>query len=335
MNPNPVTLDPSFLGIGPYDLDEFEPLLQYEPPGGRETTRRAVASSLLPLPPRPPYLDAYAPDPSFLEVFRPADANVIADQCGQLGHMRATLGVMPEPVWYACIGVLAFCGKEGQALAHEWSKGDSRYSEAETQRKIEQCERLTGATLCSRFLEIGDDEARARCEACPHKGKISSPIHLGARVAPQEGEVEGVPTRRDLIQGINKKHFLIRNIGRKCMVGEMLPNPTGTGQMLSLQSVEAFKTWYANRFVLVPDGQGESRRKPLGAYWLQHRDRREYEGVALIPNAPEEINGTLNLWRGFGVKPKPGTWTLMFRHVCDVLAAGDPKATEYILRWAA
>jgi Family of unknown function (DUF5906) len=341
MNPDPVTLDPRFVGIGPYDLNEFGPLLQYEP-GGRETTRRAVASGLLPLPPRPPYLGPYVEDGSFLNTYPLADANAIANECAQLGHMRVTRGVMPEPVWYACIGILAFCGKEGQMLAHEWSKGDPRYSEAETQRKIEQCERLTGATLCSRFLEIADDETRTRCQDCRHKGTIASPITLGMRDEPATS-IETAPrsraaatSPRDVIARLNEKHFLIRHIGGKCLVGEMVPNPTYSGQMLSLQSVEAVRTWYGNQFVTVSDSQGNAKRKPLGDYWLRHRDRRGYEGVDLVPNAPEELpNGYLNLWRGFGVTAKPGDWSLMFRHIRLVLAAGDRKSAEYILRLAA
>jgi hypothetical protein len=340
--PKLVTLDQRYLDLGPYDLAEFEYLFEYAPPGGGETARRAVASGLLPLPPRPPHLDAFTPGPSFLEVFPPADANAIANECAQLGHMRATSGLMPEPVWYACIGILAFCGKEGPMLAHEWSKGDPRYTEKEAQRKIEQCQRLTGATLCSRFLEIGDDEARARCEACRHKRAIASPISLGMRDEPA-GSVETARTApaaatspKDFVAQLNQRHFLIRNIGGKCLVGEMIPNPIGSGQILLLQSREDFRAWYGNQFVTVSDSQDNSKRKPVGEYWLRHRDRRGYEGVDLVPGGPQELlNGYLNLWRGFGVIPKPGAWPLMFRHICYVLAAGDQGAAEYILRWAA
>ena len=66
---------------------------------------------------------------------------------------------------------------------------------------------------------------------------------------------------------------------------------------------------------------------------LEHPKRRQYEGVDLVPNAPKELpNGTLNLWRGFGVVPKQGEWQLMVRHIYDVLASGDDRAADYILR---
>jgi hypothetical protein len=138
------------------------------------------------------------------------------------------------------------------------------------------------------------------------------------------------------IAELNERHFLIRNTGGKCLVGEMIPSPLGLAKMLSLQNPEAFKTWYANRTIVVRDRDGNEKRAPLGVAWLQHPKRRQYEGVDLVPNAPAELpNGILNLWRGFGVKARPGKWELLHQHICQVLADGDPKATEYILCWAA
>jgi hypothetical protein len=74
----------------------------------------------------------------------------------------------------------------------------------------------------------------------------------------------------------------------------------------------------------------------LGTYWIGHRKRRGYEGVDLVPNAPQELpDGKLNLWRGFDVEPRKGDWPLLAQHVVTILANGDPKAAEYILRWIA
>jgi Family of unknown function (DUF5906) len=106
--------------------------------------------------------------------------------------------------------------------------------------------------------------------------------------------------------------------------------------MLSLQSVEAFKTWYANQTIAVRGRDGNKNRKPLGTAWLEHPKRRQYEGVELVPNAPKELpNGNLNLWRGFGVEARQGEWPLMLHHICHVLADDEPGAAEYVLRWMA
>jgi hypothetical protein len=40
----------------------------------------------------------------------------------------------------------------------------------------------------------------------------------------------------------------------------------------------------------------------------------------------------LNLWLGFGIKPHPGNWSLMERHIREVLAAGNAPHAEYITR---
>src|SRR5262249_19841281 len=74
----------------------------------------------------------------------------------------------------------------------------------------------------------------------------------------------------------------------------------------------------------------------LGTYWLDHKQRREYESVALEPGGPPVLpDNVLNLWRGFGVEPRQGDWHLMQAHIRDVLADGDLEAERYILNWTA
>jgi hypothetical protein len=144
----------------------------------------------------------------------------------------------------------------------------------------------------------------------------------------------------DAIDRINSRYFLLRNVGGQCLVGEMVRNPTRTGLMLSLQGVDAFKTWHANVYTAVreQDGEGNTtvKRKPVAATWLASTRRRQYEGVELTPGAGETLpDGNLNLWRGYGIEPREGKWERLRRHVFEVLAAGDERACEYILRWTA
>ena len=105
----------------------------------------------------------------------------ISDHCGQIGRFRDELGKISEPTWHSCLGVAAFCA-DGQSLGHEWSKGDERYNEAETQSKLSRQGRF-GPTTCERF----HSQEPEICEACPHFGKIKSPIVLSK-------ETEAVPT---------------------------------------------------------------------------------------------------------------------------------------------
>jgi hypothetical protein len=43
----------------------------------------------------------------------------------------------------------------------------------------------------------------------------------------------------------------------------------------------------------------------------------------------------LNLWRGWGVQPKAGGWSLLRQHISEVIADGDPEAEKYNLNWLA
>ena len=98
----------------------------------------------------------------------------VAESCEQVRALRQSKGNLMEPLWYATIGVLAFC-QDGDELAHEWSRGDPRYTAAETQERLDRARTLSGATTCERFHFLNP----ASCERCPLWGKIKSPITLG------------------------------------------------------------------------------------------------------------------------------------------------------------
>ena len=100
----------------------------------------------------------------------------IANSCEQVRTLRDSKGKVTEPLWYACLGVLAFA-EDGEQYAHEWSSGDARYTEEETQGRLDRARQLSGATTCRRFHELKYEV----CERCPRWGKITSPIVLGHR----------------------------------------------------------------------------------------------------------------------------------------------------------
>jgi hypothetical protein len=231
----------------------------------------------------------------------------------EVARIRSTLAVIPADdrnnYWLRIGAALHWTGwgDPARALFDEYSKKSTKYDPAQQDK------------LWKSFARGYDG--------------ISVTLGTLFDLAKQHGWEEPAP---DEIAELNNKHFLIRNVGGKCLVGEMVSNPVGSGQILSLQSVESFKTWYTNRRIRVRDSAGNIKWKPLGAAWLEHPKRRQYEGVDLVPNAPKELpNGHFNLWRGFGVEPKKGDCRLMVRHVCHVLANGDKNAAEYILRWTA
>lgn len=120
----------------------------------------------------------------------PGDAEVIAERCAQMRHFRDVRGAVPEPLWRAGLSVLWRCD-EREHYAHEWSKGDERYDARQTQRKAEA---TAGPATCQHFSELAPE----RCEGCPLRGAVTSPIQIQIVVQPD------VPARDDESWRINR-----------------------------------------------------------------------------------------------------------------------------------
>ncbi|WP_081851257.1 primase-helicase family protein [Bradyrhizobium sp. URHD0069] len=138
------------------------------------------------------------------------------------------------------------------------------------------------------------------------------------------------------LRQLNESHFVIENDGGRCRVAEWVPSEGDGREQLTSQSFEDFR----NRFMhiqvcLGATAQGAPVTKPLGEYWLRNPQRRQFRGLVFRPGRERVINGFLNLWRGFGVEPAQGDWSLMQKHIESVLAASDPVCADYITKWAA
>lgn len=97
-----------------------------------------------------------------------------------------------------------------------------------------------------------------------------------------------------------------------------------------------FRNFYLHRRIKVgEDEDGNPRFMDWGKWWLHHPRRRQYDGLIFKPGGAQVIDDRLNLWRGWGVTPKRGDWSLMQRHIREVLAAGDARVAEYDIRWLA
>jgi hypothetical protein len=95
-----------------------------------------------------------------------------------------------------------------------------------------------------------------------------------------------------------------------------------------------FRNFYLNRRIQIETEKG-TKWVDLGSWWLEHSHRRQYDGVVFRPAGAPIINNRYNLWTGWGVEPKQGDWSLLRRHIREVLAAGDEDVYQYIMNWLA
>jgi hypothetical protein len=111
--------------------------------------------------------------------------------CAQLAFIIGEQEKVDEPLWRAGLSIAKFCN-DGVKAAHIISRGHPEYNAETTASKLEV---IVGPYICDTF----DDLRPGVCGDCPFKGKIKSPIQLGAVVAEAdtwevEDEVTGEPT---------------------------------------------------------------------------------------------------------------------------------------------
>jgi hypothetical protein len=128
------------------------------------------------------------------------------------------------------------------------------------------------------------------------------------------------------IAELNEKHALIL-LGDKSMVLKESVSADGRPAFEFL-SKTAFNTWYQNRTVVVND-----KRRTLGELWLNHPERRQYEGIVFLPSRDDPR--FYNLWRGFAVAPRPGDWSLFRKHLRDNVCGGDAALLNWVIGWFA
>lgn len=187
----------------------------------------------------------------------------------------------------------------------------------------------------------------ARCEINPDMmyGIIVNPEHaISSSVLDKSDpgryaarQVERAITRAvdpDLFE-MNEKHAVISVYGNKCIV---ISAKKGTldecTEGFDTQTFENFRNRYLGTKKIYLEN-GDPKEKTLGNWWLSHPRRRQYDRVVFSPDGHNLRPNEFNLWRGFAIEPRQGSWELFRRHIVEVLAAGDPDGARYIVQWAA
>ena len=142
---------------------------------------------------------------------------------------------------------------------------------------------------------------------------------------------------------MNTKYAVVQDGGRVDVLTferhvQMIEKYQHVRHVPTFLSFESLRNKYCNQAVFVAEkkkGGTEVKPVPLGNWWLKHPGRRQYDGLVFQPGGAEVIDNQLNLWKGWGVEPKPGDWSLMQEHIRTVLAADNEAADTYITNWSA
>jgi hypothetical protein len=136
------------------------------------------------------------------------------------------------------------------------------------------------------------------------------------------------------LRKLNEEHAVIEDIGGKCRVVSEVFDPALKRPRLSRQSFDDFRNRYMHIQVVVgQDKDGNDVRKPLGKWWLENPNRRQYKSIVFAPG--KEVSDSYNLWQGFSCEAKPGDCELLLTHIKENVCRGNEVHSEYILNWMA
>ncbi|MFN3349460.1 primase-helicase family protein [Pseudorhodoplanes sp.] len=138
------------------------------------------------------------------------------------------------------------------------------------------------------------------------------------------------------VEALNREYALVKMGSRAVVIQEQ--DSGSIEDRVRILTPEAFRLWYANKPTEVVSADGKTRTINWAQAWLQHRERRQYQGVEFYPNpdgAPATL-GYLNLWRGFAVEPSEhGTWHIFHDHLLMNVCDGDVALYEWVFGWFA
>ena len=166
-------------------------------------------------------------------------------------------------------------------------------------------------------------------EYCPEKPNASDNF-IG------EFSLESLIPLEKEVKELNEKHAVVTTGGKVCILNEDY-DPALKRRDISLSSIQDFKHRYSNRKVSYKKPDGNLTSKRLGSFWLDHPERRQYEGIIFSPNNdPNNIHSKYyNLFKGFPIKSEEGDCNLYWKHVHEVICSGNEELYSYVRKWMA
>ena len=144
-------------------------------------------------------------------------------------------------------------------------------------------------------------------------------------------EVESDEDRE--VAELNKDHWLVLEGGKAFVFREQY-DPVLKRKYYTRIKRHDFETAYMNRRVTIMTDNGPTD-VALGGYWLAHPDRKQFLGGVVFDPGKRHRPDQFNLWEGFGVEPRRGSWKKFRKHLFKVVCRRDKKCFKYLMRWLA
>jgi hypothetical protein len=133
------------------------------------------------------------------------------------------------------------------------------------------------------------------------------------------------------VETLNREYALVVMGSKAVVLKEQTNGPFGDRRRFI--SLEAFRALLANRFTEIRTADSKVKAITWAQAWMQHPDRRQYQGVEFFPNPDGELGtpGYFNLWCGFAVAPSEhGTWHIFRDHLINNVCDGDAALFDWV-----
>jgi hypothetical protein len=200
--------------------------------------------------------------------------------------------------------------------------------------------RLSESVVRSRLEDACNTNGLLADGVAKVKATINSGLFAGMktpRIVPDRA-VDNAGGESD-VDRLNKLHAVLPIGGKTRVVtfGELVDFP-GRETIVMTQTPGDFKALHNKYRHTWPDKEGELKSSPLGNYWINSQQRRQYDGgMAFMPQLDAVVGNRLNLWNGFGVKPiKPDGKSgaagcqLFLDFMRVVICSGDEATFDYL-----
>ena len=189
---------------------------------------------------------------------------------------------------------------------------------------------LRGPEPVAEIIRAAFEEKADEPEPTPDPAPMSQPTTAATAQSAEDWEMPLLVA----VEELNGKHFVV-TVGGQTVIATLTRDDALRRELLVFSQERDIKLRYRHRHYLVGfTARGVEIWKSLGEAWIEHRNRSNFERIALIPKGTAPAD-TYNLWRGFGVEPKAGEWPLIQQHLLEVICSGNESDFLWLIGWLA
>lgn len=233
-------------------------------------------------------------------------------------------------------------GDEALKIFTEWSERDPRYHDAKKKnisRWKSAAAHKPGNITVWTFIKILNDNMvdTARIE------KIAADVSAGLDFEGLESAETGPPVTESKLEWL-KRTYKIVNDGGVLRIYRMVRDESLHRNTWEWSRLKDFLEvcHYGHLLPLVDSGKKKANGAPIfvpmAQNWMDSRNGKQtYNGLAMRPdcNSERTPDGMLNMWKGFAVKPIPGSWAMLKNLIFETYCQWDVTSYDYILNWLA